>query len=229
MGEILSCRHILQLWLIALTICDTFAFLPNLQQRKLILNRHSSAAGDDVSLNVATSEFSKEDSAAVPDRDDHIRILDENLKRCSGLGLYDRILGEDAEHSPSKIHDNERWVVVSHDTAEDTPASVVRGEGPVFNYGNLACLKQFRMQWDEFTCLPSRYSAEEMERGARERLLAKVRKYGYADDSNIVRVAKDGTRFQIEKYILWNLFNDDGNYYGQACIFDRNKCRPPDS
>ena len=55
-----------------------------------------------------------------------------------------------------------------------------------------AC-SQFRMTWDELTKLPSRYSAEALEREARDELLKRVTENGYVDDTTgIVRIAKDG-------------------------------------
>jgi len=174
--------------------------------------------------------FPKGASAAVEDRDDHLRIIDNSLRKHSGQGIYERIFGEDVERLPRNVHTNTRWVVVSHDKGDTTPASVLGKEGPVFNYGNFATLAQFRMTWDDFTCLPSKYSAEMgSDREARVKLLQEVTDNGYVDEtSGIVRVASDGTRFFVPRYIVWNTYDDDGNYYGQACIFDRDACRPAD-
>lgn len=174
--------------------------------------------------------FPKEASAAVEDRDDHLRIIDNSLRKHSGQGIYERMFGEDAERVPRDVHTNTRWVVVSHDKGDTTPASVLGNEGPIFNYGNFATLAQFRMKWDEFTCLPSKYAAEMgSDREARVKLLQQVTDDGYADEtSGIVRVAGDGTRFFVPRFAVWNTYDDDGNYYGQACLFDRDECRPAD-
>jgi hypothetical protein len=59
--------------------------------------------------------------------------------------------------------------VVSHNTEDD----------PIFNYGNKIALRVFDMDWSEFTNLPSRKSAEPVNRVERERLLARVKKTGF--------------------------------------------------
>ena len=105
--------------------------------RNRICQSWSLAMSENDALDV--KRFPKGDSAAVEDKDEHVRLLDKSLKQHSGLSIYERIFGEDATSmSVSDIHSNSRFVVISHDTADTTPASVLRNEGPVFNYGNEA-------------------------------------------------------------------------------------------
>ena len=101
------------------------------------------------------------------------------------------------------------FVVVSHDTQPD----------PVFNYANLAAQRLFGMGWDEFVMLPSRCSAEPVERAEREVLLRRVAEQGYIDDYAGVRIAKDSRRFRIEAAVVWNLTGPDGRPAGQAATF----------
>ena len=103
------------------------------------------------------------------------------------------------------------FAVVSHGTQPD----------PIFNYANRAALALFRMSWDVFVCLPSRLSAETMEREARAQLLERVARTGYADDYRGVRVAADGSRFMIEGATVWNVIDAQGKLIGQAARIER--------
>ena len=103
------------------------------------------------------------------------------------------------------------FAVVSHDTAED----------PVFNYANQTALTLFGMSWEEFTAMPSRFSAEPANRTERARLLAEVTVKGYSDDYQGIRIAKDGKRFCIKNAVIWNLLDDDGFNCGQAAMFNQ--------
>ena len=100
------------------------------------------------------------------------------------------------------------FCVVSHNTEAD----------PVFNYGNKVALELFEMKWDDFTKLPSRLSAEPHTREEREKLLARVRKYGFIEDYKGVRVASSGKRFLVEDSIVWNMIDENGTYRGQAAV-----------
>jgi hypothetical protein len=101
------------------------------------------------------------------------------------------------------------FVVVSHDLRPD----------PVFSYGNLAALRLFEMDWEEFTSLPSRLSAEPMHRDERARLMESVARHGFIDDYRGIRVSKSGARFYIEQATVWNVIDDSGVLVGQAATF----------
>lgn len=99
-----------------------------------------------------------------------------------------------------------RFCIVSHGTEPD----------PVFNYGNRAALALFEMDWEAFTKLPSRRSAEPQLRAERQSLLTQVAEKGFIDDYRGVRVSASGKRFLVEKAIIWNLVDENGDYRGQA-------------
>jgi MEKHLA domain len=101
------------------------------------------------------------------------------------------------------------FVVVSHNSAAD----------PVFNYANRKALELFEFDWEEFIQLPSRLSAEPIHRLEREQLLSKVSQNGYLINYQGIRVAKNGRRFLIKNATVWNLFDVDGCYLGQAARF----------
>ncbi len=100
-------------------------------------------------------------------------------------------------------------VIVAHDTQAD----------PIFFYGNRAALQLFEMDFAAFTQLPSRLSAEAVERDERERLLQRVSRDGFIADYAGVRISSSGRRFRIEQAVVWNLVDGDGRYHGQAATF----------
>ncbi len=108
------------------------------------------------------------------------------------------------------------------DAVNDAPFALVSHGievDPVFNYGNKTALRLFGMSGQEFTVLPSRYSAEQPNREARERLLHEVKNHGFIDDYSGVRIAKEGHRFLIERATVWNVIDEQGCYHGQAATF----------
>ena len=102
-------------------------------------------------------------------------------------------------------------VIVAHGTQAD----------PVFFYGNRAALELFETSFDDFTRLPSRFSAEPLEREAREALLKRVRRDGFIDDYSGVRISASGRRFMIHEATVWNLIDEAGVIHGQAATFSR--------
>ncbi len=101
------------------------------------------------------------------------------------------------------------FALVSHNADAD----------PLFNYGNRTALDLFEFSWDEFVGMPSRFSAEPVNRAERERLLAEVNSKGFIDDYSGIRIAKSGKRFLIRQAVVWNVCDTRQNYYGQAACF----------
>ena len=133
----------------------------------------------------------------------HAAILCASYQRLTG-----RILVECPAPQALAALNAASFVVVSHGLEAD----------PVFNYGNQAALNLFEMNWDEFTKLPSRLSAEAIEREARARLLVRVMLNGYVDDYSGVRISAKGKRFMVKNATIWNLTDETGAYYGQAAL-----------
>lgn len=102
-------------------------------------------------------------------------------------------------------------VIVAHGTEAD----------PIFFYGNRMALKVFAMDFAAFSRLPSRFSAEPVNRQERAQLLARVSRDGFIDDYSGVRVSATGCRFRIAQAVVWNLIDADGVVHGQAASFDR--------
>lgn len=142
---------------------------------------------------------------------EHVDLLLRSLHRLTGKRLFDE--DDDPDVVARKIF-HAPFAFVSHDTSED----------PVFNYANMTALKLFEMTWEEFTTLPSRKSAEPLNRKERAKLLRNVTDKGYIDDYSGVRISSTGKRFRINNAIVWNIIDSDGKYRGQAAMFDNWEC-----
>ncbi|MCE8426373.1 MAG: MEKHLA domain-containing protein [Candidatus Methanoperedens sp.] len=103
------------------------------------------------------------------------------------------------------------FVVLSHGIQED----------PILNYGNQAALTLWEMTWTEFTNMPSRLTAEPVNRKDRARLLDQVKHQGYTDAYRGVRISRSGRKFLVEQATVWNIMDSNGQYAGQAATFDR--------
>ena len=101
------------------------------------------------------------------------------------------------------------YVIVSHGTESDS----------IFNFGNRAALELFELDWEDFIRLPSRESADHDNREDRKQLMDRVKRDGYADDCSGVRISATGKRFLITGATVWNVVDEDLEYYGQAAMF----------
>ena len=135
----------------------------------------------------------------------HAELILSSFSRITGKNLIDTELSDDERY---RLLFEAKFCVVSHGTEAD----------PVFNYGNKAALELFEMQWEAFTNLPSRLSAEPQIREERERLLSQVEEKGFIDDYKGVRISASGKRFLVENAVVWNLIDNDGNHCGQAAV-----------
>lgn len=137
---------------------------------------------------------------------DHIRLLSDSLAHWNDCGLIDD--EPDPVTAARKLY-YAPFALLSHGSEAD----------PIINYANHTAQQLFEMEWNEFVCLPSRFSAEAMVQEERNALLKRVTDNGYIDDYSGVRIAKSGKRFQIEDATVWNLVDSSGNYCGQAAMF----------
>lgn len=138
---------------------------------------------------------------------DHVHLLLDSYQHFSGRTL----LNSQATHKTNIAEQvfYADFALVSHNTAQD----------PVFNYANHTALMLFEFPWQEFINLPSRFSAEPVNHTERERLLAKVSEKGFIEHYQGLRVAKSGKRFKINNATIWNVYNSDNEYHGQAACF----------
>lgn len=104
----------------------------------------------------------------------------------------------------------------------DAPLAVVAHgvqADPVFFFGNRAALAAFDASIDQFTAMPSRFSAESPLREERQALLDRVTADGFIDDYRGIRISTTGRRFEIAGAVVWNLVDEAGVRRGQAAAF----------
>ncbi len=137
---------------------------------------------------------------------DHARLLIASYRHWTGRDLVDAELPPAGQ---ARALYEAPFVVASHGTGSD----------PVFNYANRAALALFEADWNGFTSMPSRLSAEPMARAERDKLLARVTEHGFIDDYSGVRVTTRGRRFRIARATVWNVIDARGAHRGQAVAF----------
>ncbi|MBU9345257.1 MEKHLA domain-containing protein [Burkholderia multivorans] len=125
--------------------------------------------------------------------------------------------GLNAADGAAWLYDAAPFGILAHDTSAD----------PVFVYGNKRAQAIFEYGWDELTALPSRLSAEPMERRERQSFLEKVARDGFVSDYRGVRVTKSGKRFWIERATVWQLVDAGGVVRGQAAMIPQVRTIDP--
>lgn len=143
----------------------------------------------------------------------HGKFLIQSYNAITGNELVsqksDSYSDEEAAKSLFLMHDR---VVISHGTQKHFE------NGPVLNYGNIAALRRWSASWEQLTSMPSRFTAEPMERKIRDDFMARVSASGMVQDYSGIRIALDGTKFKIADATVWNVVID-GVYLGQAATF----------
>ncbi|MES2308105.1 MAG: MEKHLA domain-containing protein [Verrucomicrobiota bacterium] len=91
---------------------------------------------------------------------------------------------------------------------------------PVLNFGSRRALQLWELTWDELTQMPSRLTAEPMEREARSQFMETVRRQGFVENYEGIRVSKSGRRFKIQNAKVWNLIDPQNIHHGQAAYFE---------
>jgi MEKHLA domain len=104
---------------------------------------------------------------------------------------------------------NAPLAVVAHGTESD----------PLFFFASRAALAAFAARLDQFIGMPSRLSAEAIDRAGRQALLDRVSARGFIDDYAGMRVKLTGEHFRIEAATVWNLIDAAGVRHGQAAAF----------
>jgi MEKHLA domain len=144
------------------------------------------------------------------------QLRSESIARaCLILDSHERVVGrpllsvQGSEASRARALYEANIVVLAHGIEPD----------PIFDYGNLLAQQLFELSWDELVALPSRLSAEPVNREERQRLLDAVAQRGFIDDYAGVRISKTGKRFRIAGATVWNLLDAEGVRRGQAATF----------
>ena len=137
--------------------------------------------------------------------EEHVHLLLDSYRRLLKQPLLE---GSDQSSLGQQVFAAD-FALLSHNTDSD----------PLFNYANRTALDLFELSWGEFIGMPSRFSAEPVNRQERERLLAEVTAKGFIDNYAGVRIAKSGKRFMIQRAVVWNVYDSRQNFYGQAAYF----------
>jgi hypothetical protein len=106
---------------------------------------------------------------------------------------------------------NSSYVLLSHGL----------GAEPIFNFANKSALDLFEVEWLDMLNMPSRRSAEQLERKKRETLLNEVSRKGYIANYSGIRISAKGTRFLIKNAVVWNLIDEKSKCHGQAAMFNQ--------
>ena len=138
---------------------------------------------------------------------DHVLIMLNNLKRWANYDLIEDY-GFSLDTLGSAVF-NADFYILSHNGATD----------PILTYGNQQVLSQWEVSWEELTTMHSRYTAKPEDRADRSIFMAQVKAHNYVRGYNGIRVSKTGREFEILDGIVWNLFTDSGDFYGQAAWF----------
>jgi len=133
------------------------------------------------------------------------RLLD-SYRNWIGRDLLERI--GDLDYQAQALYQSP-FVVVSHGLQDD----------PILNYGNQMALELWELTWEQLVKTPSRLTAEPVNRAEREWMLEQVRTSGYLDTYRGVRVSSTGRRFLVDKAIVWNVLDEQGQRVGQAATF----------
>lgn len=140
-------------------------------------------------------------------------LTDEQRSRITCVGQsYRRLTGRALVSAHSDLIEalwQAPFAIVSHGTEPD----------PVFFFGNRIALDLFEMDFETFTRLPSRFSAEPLLREERADLLERVTRNGIIEDYAGVRISATGKRFRIANASVWNLTDAAGAAVGQAAAF----------
>ncbi len=100
-------------------------------------------------------------------------------------------------------------IVLCHDRSAD----------PLFTYANDAAQQLWKMNWNEMIGMPSRCSAVPAARTQRARQLERAAQDGFIRDYCGIRIASDGTRFEIRDVVIWMVTDASGSVIGQAATF----------
>jgi hypothetical protein len=149
---------------------------------------------------------------AIPSADnnyhrEHVLLLLENLNRWTGYDLIAEY-GFSLDKLGAQVF-NADFYLLSHNNAAD----------PILTYGNQQVLTQWEVSWAELITMHSRETAKPIDRTARSVMMERVKVDNYISGYHGVRVSKTGKEFTISDGIVWNVFADNGDFYGQAAWF----------
>jgi hypothetical protein len=160
----------------------------------------------------------------VSDRDEHVDLLLRNFRKHANQDISD-FIGEGIN-----LVTDTRFALFSHGKLESDNI-----DGPINNYANFGALGKFQCTYSQFVQLPcTRMALPGQHQKALTDTLDELRptdsSSGNPEDKHILQnysgwgcAITSREPFFIKDAFLWNVFDDDGNFYGQATLFDREK------
>ncbi|MGY2361912.1 MEKHLA domain-containing protein [Pseudomonas azotoformans] len=141
-------------------------------------------------------------------QEDFVGVLDKAYRHWTGQGLPapDHL---DPQQRLAWLHRDALYSLLAHDGAAD----------PRFTYVNDCALQCFKYPRERFIGMPSRFSASELDRAARQVLLEQVTANGIAAGYSGWRVDAFDQPFMIHAGVVWTLLDDAGQPCGQAALF----------
>jgi hypothetical protein len=133
-----------------------------------------------------------------------------SFEHWTGRSLLDKISEKTPVISAQALF-NAQSVVLSHGVEAD----------PIFNYANQTALDLWELDWQSFTQMPSRRSAEATLQADRAVMMAQIEARGFLTGYSGVRISSKGRRFLIEDVTIWNVIDRAGHFHGQAATFER--------
>lgn len=97
---------------------------------------------------------------------------------------------------------------------------------PNFIYANNKALNVFGYSSEEMLQLQSKFSASEVDREERARLLQIVKEKGFAKNYQGPRVKKNGESFNIYQGMVWVVYDEKKQEIAQAALFWLDEHRP---
>lgn len=191
---------------------SVFSFIIN---PSLKITRNFAQAKTGFAVDVLATTKPIDPIIGIKDKSRHISILNDSLEKLTGIDLYERMRIVNGDASFEDICRNNRFVLISHNTEKD----------PIYNFGNEACLEAFARSWNELCVTPSRESVviNSEDEELRIKLMSKVTTEGFVECYGGKRVRGDGKFIQLVNAVVWNCYDETGEYYGQACLFDLDK------
>jgi hypothetical protein len=146
-------------------------------------------------------------SASNSYHQEHVVMMLENLKKWTGYDLIQEY-GFSLETIGKQVF-NADFYILSHDRAAD----------PILNYANQRVLDLWEVSWTELTSMYSRDTAKSTDQDARSAIMAIVKVQNYINGYSGTRISKTGTEFNILDGTVWNLYNSNDDFWGQAAWF----------
>jgi hypothetical protein len=175
--------------------------------------------------------ISNQHSSKVEDRDAHVAMLNANLQKWTGRGLFAHMFEDTKDkslHEWDDIHMSSQFAIMSHGSSSGL-------SGPIINYANFGTCGVLELPRDKLLQFPAYMVAEPgWDQEEWQLALARLKELGtkYSDDPTRQCISMYSgwrctlpgqRRFYVRDGVVWNLYDQEEKYVGQAVLFDREK------